>query len=101
AVLLPLFVGCWWQGGNLKKWAVAGGIATTVITLTAGSAGPLSAYVVAVLAMLAWPLRSHMRRIRWGTLFALIALHLVMKAPVWALIARLQVVPGASAWHRF
>jgi hypothetical protein len=101
AALLPLFIGCWWQRGSMKKWAVPGCIGATFITIASGSAGPLSTWVVAILALLAWRLRDHMRKIRWATLFMLIALHMVMKAPVWALIARLQVVPGASAWHRF
>jgi hypothetical protein len=101
AVLLPLFIACWWQGEKMKKWAVLGCIASTVITFTAGSASPLTAYAAGVGALLAWPFRGHMRRIRWAAVFSLLALHIVMKAPVWALIARIQVVPGASAWHRY
>jgi hypothetical protein len=101
AVLLPLFVACWWQGERLKRWAVAGCIASTIITVTAGSAGPLSTYVFGIFGLLAWPLRRHMRKFRWGVGLSLLALHMVMKAPVWALIARMQVVPGASAYHRF
>jgi hypothetical protein len=101
AVLLPLFIACWWQGDKMKKWAIPGCVASTVITLTAGSASPLTAYAAGIGALLVWPLRGHMRRIRWAALFSLLALHIVMKAPVWALIARIQVVPGASAWHRY
>ena len=101
AVLLPLFLACWWQDGRMKKWAIPGCIASTLITLTAGSAGPLSTYILAGLAFLMWPLRGRLRTIRWAAVFCLVVLHLVMKAPVWALIARVQIVPGASAYHRF
>jgi hypothetical protein len=101
AVLLPLFIACWWQDGIMKKWAIPGCIASTVITLTSSSASPLSTYILAIIGMLAWPWRGHMRKIRWATVAALVVLHLVMNAPVWALISRVQIVPGASAYHRF
>lgn len=101
AVLLPLFAACWWQGPRVKKLAVAGCIATTVITLTAGSGGPVMTFAAAAIALCFWPLRGRMRLVRWGVLLTLIALHLVMKAPVWALIGRMQVTQGASAYHRF
>jgi hypothetical protein len=101
ALLLPLFVGCWWQGGRMKKWAILGCLASSLITVTSGSASPLSTYLIGIIGLCAWPLRAYMRKIRWGTAFLLVALHLVMKAPVWALIMRVQLVPGASAYHRF
>jgi hypothetical protein len=101
AVFLPLFVACWWQGGKLKKWAIPGCLASTIITVSSASAGPLSTYIVAILGFLAWPLRGQMRKVRWAIALGLFGLHLVMKAPVWALIMRIQIVPGASAYHRY
>jgi hypothetical protein len=101
AVLLPLFIALWQQGGSMKKLAVAGCIASTIITLASGSAGPLSTYGFGILGLLAWPFRRHMRKFRWAVGLSLLALHMVMKAPVWALIARMELVPGASAYHRF
>ena len=41
-----------------------------------------------------------MRAVRWGILLTLSALHLVMIAPVWALIGRLKVLPGSTGYHR-
>jgi hypothetical protein len=41
-----------------------------------------------------------MRLVRWGIVGALIALHLVMKAPVWYLIAHIDIVGGSSSDHR-
>ena len=38
---------------------------------------------------------------RWGLVACLVALQLVMKAPVWALIARFDVVNGNSGYHRY
>jgi hypothetical protein len=38
--------------------------------------------------------------IRWGILVALLFLSLVMKAPVWFLLARVDLVGGSSSYHR-
>lgn len=100
AVLLPLFAACWWQP-RLKKLAIAGCVASSLMVFTAGSGGPLMTYAAVLGALSLWPLRRKMRLVRWGILLTLVSLHLVMKAPVWALIARFQVVQGASAYHRF
>ena len=85
----------------MKKWAIPGCIAATIITVTSGSASPLSTYLLAIIGLLAWRVRDRMRTIRWAIAASLVVLHLVMKAPVWALISRVQIVPGASAYHRF
>jgi len=42
-----------------------------------------------------------MRLVRWGLALTLVALHLVMKAPVWALIARVDLTGSSSSWQRF
>ena len=48
-----------------------------------------------------WPLRKQMRLIRWGLVCALVGLHLVMKAPVWALIARIDLTGSSSGYQRY
>ena len=100
AVLLPLFAACWWQP-RLKILALAGCFASLLMILTAGSGGPLMTFAAVLVALCLWPIRRNMRAIRWGILLILVSLHLVMKAPVWALITRLQVVQGASSYHRY
>jgi hypothetical protein len=42
-----------------------------------------------------------MRLMRWGIVLTLLTLHIVMKAPVWNLVARIDVVGGSSADHRY
>lgn len=100
AVLLPIFAACWWQP-RMKVLAVAGCVASTVMVLSASSGGPLLTYVAVLGGICCWPLRHRMRLIRWSVLLTLVGLHLVMKAPVWALITRLKVIPGASSYHRY
>ena len=41
-----------------------------------------------------------MRFFRWGLVLLLVALHIVMKAPVWFLIARIGDLIGGGGWHR-
>jgi len=101
ATLLPLFVGLWWQGSRWKTTAVLGSLAATAMVLTSGSATPLLSLVAGIAALCMWPLRRQLRWLRWSVVTALIGLHLVMKAPVWALIGRINVVGGSSGWHRY
>jgi hypothetical protein len=100
ATSLPLFVGLWWTARANRRIALAGVVAATVITITSGSSTPFSAYLAGVGALCLWPLRKQMRLIRWGIVGGLTSLHLVMKAPVWALIWRLDFVGGSGA-HRY
>jgi hypothetical protein len=100
AVLLPLFVGLW-QIGKYKTMAAAGAISATIITITSASSSPIMAYLAGVGGLCMWPLRKRMRLLRWSVVIVLIALELVMKAPVWALIARFDVVGGSSGFHRY
>lgn len=100
ATLLPLFVGLW-KDGKSRVAAILGVISSTVITVTAGSSTPVLAYVAGILALFLWPLRKRMRVIRWGFVITLVALHLVMKAPVWALIAHVDLTGSSSGYHRY
>ena len=102
AVLVPLFVACWWQGRGMKKLALAGTVASTIMAASSGSSGPIMTYAAVLAGLGFWPLRRSMRPLRWGILLGLAALHLVMQAPVWALIARASsLTGGGSGYHRF
>ena len=101
ATLVPLFVGLWFRGGRNRRVAVVGLLAATAIALTPASNGPVLAYVFALVGLILWHFRSHLRVIRWGTVIALVGLHLVMKAPVWYLINRIgEIMGGGGGFHR-
>ena len=101
AILLPLFV-LLWQSGKKNRWiSVVGIVSATVITLASNSSTPVVAYVGGVVALCMWPLRNWMRLLRWAVVFTIVSLHLVMKAPVWHLIARIDISGGSSSYHRF
>jgi hypothetical protein len=99
ATLLPLFV--WlWISGKAKGLALVGLISSTTLTLASASSTPLLAYATAIMGICFWPLRKQMRVIRWGIVFGLITLHLIMKAPVWFIIAHIDIIGASSGYHR-
>lgn len=100
AMLMPMLAGLW-SIRESRKYAVAGVLGTTVVVLTSASSTPIAAYLAGVVALCIWPVRQHMRLVRWGIASVLVGLHIVMKAPVWALVARFDVIGGSSGWHRF
>ena len=50
--------------------------------------------------MCLWPIRRNLRMVRVAVTMSLIALHLVMKAPVWWLISRIDLTGSSSSFHR-
>jgi hypothetical protein len=99
ATLLPLFV-LLWKSGKSNFLAVLGALAATIMVIASHSSTPMLAYGAGLFAICLWPLRRNMRLIRWGSVLALLALQSVMKAPVWFLIQRMDVVGGSSGYHR-
>ena len=100
ATSIPFFIAMWFKNEGTRAVAIIGFIAATIIAVTPISSGPAMAYLIAIIGMLMWRFREHMRAIRWGILFTLITLHIVMKAPVWYLIGKLGHLIGGSGWHR-
>jgi hypothetical protein len=99
ATLLPLFYWLWF-GGKSKAFAVLGVAAAMTMVVTSASSTPFMAIGAGLLALAFWPLRAHMRLFRWGLLIVLTTIHLAMKAPVWFLIARVDVLGASSGYHR-
>src|SRR5262249_45820233 len=73
----------------------------TVVTVASNSSTPFLAYAAGIVGLCFWPLRRRMRTFRWGISLLLIGLHLVMKAPVWALIQRIDLTGSSSGFHRY
>jgi hypothetical protein len=100
ATLVPLFVGFAKQKRNV--WLFWGAVAASTFMIwgTASSTPVLTLVAVAVL-LLAFRWRSQTRLAAWGVVATLIVLQIVMKAPVWHLLARVGVVSGSTGWHRY
>ncbi|MBZ5586398.1 MAG: hypothetical protein LAQ30_30265, partial [Acidobacteriia bacterium] len=46
-----------------------------------------------------WSIRAHMRKVRWGIVLTILALAVVMKAPIFYIIAKVDFV-GGHGWDR-
>lgn len=99
ATLVPLFC-LLWKNGKAKIMALTGLAGATIMTVTSNSSTSLLAYAGGVFAICLWPVREKMRYVRWGIVFALVALQLVMKVPFWWVIGHVSLVGGSSSWHR-
>jgi hypothetical protein len=100
ATLVPLFVGfarqrppglLFWGAIAASVFMVMGTSSSTPVLTLAG--------VAALLVVYRW--RQNTPSAAWAVLAMLVGLHLVMKAPVWHLLARVSVVSGSTGWHRY
>jgi hypothetical protein len=98
--LIPLFL---WlgSGGKSRVMAVLGIAGATAMVFTSDASTSILALGGSILGLSFWPLRTRMRVVRWGLVLILTGLHMVMKAPVWALIARVDLTGASSGQHRF
>ncbi len=101
ATLLPLFTVLWLREAGKKSLFIIGTAAAFAITFFSSSSGPVISLAAGILGVALWPLRRSMGAVKWGVVAMLVLLQIVMKAPVWALIARVGVVGGSTGYHRF
>jgi hypothetical protein len=99
ATLVPLFF--WlWKSGRAKVLAAAGMAGSTLMVFSSNSSTPLLAYMAGVGALFLWPIRRSMRTVRWGIVLTIAGLAVVMKAPVWYIIAHINVIGGSGGYDR-
>jgi len=99
ATTFPLFL--WlWKSGRARLLAVVGSASSIVMVFTSASSTPVGALLGSVFAICLWPIRNNMRVIRWGIALCLVGLQVVMKAPVWYLVSRIDFAGGSTSWDR-
>jgi hypothetical protein len=101
AVVVPLFCGLWMLDKKYRLGACIGIIGALAMAITSNSSTPLFGLLAGILGLCLWPIRSSLRLLRWGLVAMLVSLHLVMKAPVWDLISRVDLSGGSSSYHRY
>ena len=98
--LVPLFVGFARQGWHRGLfWTAIGAI--TFMVWSSASSTPILALALVPVLLFVYPWRHNTRLVAWGVVAMLCALHIVMKAPVWNLVARVGVVSGSTGYHRY
>ena len=101
ASCLPLVWVGFREGVGHKLLSVAGGLAICVIVLASASSTPIFALLIAALGIALYRFRDY-RKLAWVSVLAvLMCLHLVMSAPVWHILARVDVLGGSTGWHRY
>jgi len=99
-ILVPLFL--WlWADGKSRFLAFVGVAGAVAMVFTSYSSTSYVALAGSLVGLVFWPLRKRMRLVRWGLGVTLVALHLLMKAPVWALIGRIDLTGSSSSYHRY
>jgi hypothetical protein len=98
ATMIPVFFWAWKSGR--VRWAAIMGVTASLAAIYASlSSTPASAFLACVLGLSLWPLRMYMQQIRWSIAGMIALLALVMKAPVWYIIQRVDFV-GGHGWDR-
>ena len=100
ATLTPLFFGLAKTEKNKKLWwcAVA---ASVFCTIASASSTPILVLLIAVVLLFAYSWRCYTSTFGWSLLALLVALHIVMQAPVWHLLSRVNIIGGSTGWHRY
>ena len=97
AVCLPLMVGLWRQH---RKTAIVGTAACLSMVFASASSGPILSALFGIGALFMWHWRFQMRFFRWCALLGYIGLELVMYAPAYYLLARIDLTGSSTGWHR-
>ena len=97
AVCIPMALLFWRRnrGLSILGLAVAGSM-----VIASRCSGPIMSSIFAVFALCLWPVRRKMRVIRWCVLLAIVMLALVMEAPIYYLIARIDLTGHSTSFHR-
>lgn len=101
ATLMPLAFGLWWVNGKHPRLAIAGVLASVATALASRSSTAILVLAAGWGGLALWRFRRHLRLLRWSLVLILVVLHFVMKAPVWALIARIDLTGSSSGYHRY
>jgi hypothetical protein len=97
AVCLTL-AGFFWK--RERKLALVGALATGAMVYASASSGPIMTALTILSCLALWPLRGHLRAVRWGAVSLLFVLNLFMQAPVYYLLARIDLTGSSTGWHR-
>jgi len=90
-------VGIWQQH---RKTVIIGMTACLLMVFTSASSGPIMSASFAIGALFMWRWRHRMRLFRWLAVLGYIGLDMIMNAPAYYLIARIDLTGSSTSWHR-
>ena len=100
ASLVPIFVS-YFTVRRSKSLYVLASLSALVCVILSASSTPLMAVLAIAFFGALWKYRSYGGTIALGIGAMIFALHVVMEAPVWHLISRVNVFSGSTGWHRY
>jgi hypothetical protein len=100
ASILPFFYAMAKSGTQSFFYWVAIGASITCVYFSASST-PILTIVSLIIFWFIYDYRIYGKNIFLLTIFFLFLLHIVMNAPVWHLIARVDIFGGSTGWHRY
>jgi len=100
ATLVPLFIGFAKQDkSKLLLWSAVA--ASAFIAAATASSTPILTLLFVLIILCGYRWREYTACAGWALFASLVALHIVMQAPVWHLISRIGVIGGSTGWHRY
>jgi hypothetical protein len=96
-VCLPLIMGLWYERRFLS---MVGMVACGAMVMASGSSGPILAAGAGLGVLALWPLREHMRFVRWTTALLYLGLEIVMNRPAYFIISDVDLTGGSTSWYR-
>ncbi len=99
ASFMQIYIGLWCARIN-RLYAFIGIMLCATIVWASNSGGPISCVLYGWLGWILWFNRKNMQWFRRGLVAALCLVALIMKAPIWFLIAKLGAITGGDSWHR-
>jgi hypothetical protein len=97
AACLPLMIGIWRRCSTQAKIGLS---ACVVMVLASNSSGPLMSVIFGIFGLVMWRWRHRTRQMRIAAVVGYVILDLVMKAPAYYLIARVDLTGSSTGWHR-
>ncbi|MFW5835882.1 MAG: O-antigen ligase family protein [bacterium] len=102
ATLLPVAWALWHvRGGKLRAYALLGLVSSAIIVYASSSSGPVLSFLAALIAVVLWRVRDYVRQTKPIVLLVILAVHFAMEAPIWHLLARIDITGGSTGYHRF
>ena len=101
AAVLPAIAARWYSPDLSKTLTILATLSAAFIVVLTSSSTPLMALIFILVGVAMFPLRLHMQNVRWALLGLIIVLQFSMKANIWSLIARVNIMGGSTGWHRY
>lgn len=97
AVCMPLALLFWKEN---RKLVIAGVIGTMGMVVASASSGPILTTMSVVGGLMLWKFKAYLGHMRMAMVFGIILLALVMKDPVYYVLAKIDLTGSSTGWHR-